>query len=202
MNKFSDDSFMSMRSNCFPLFADAWRVRQRGLLHHHLRRVLLQPPVQRKHHPAPAQASLVCPQQNLEQQVMILLFLSNFSLILFNPCVKSFHLYQAARLSIFKKRKIYRVAPPWGTWIKDTPLIGKRWKSAVPGGIWTHDLKSYAPQACALPLCSNHFQSWTPVLKNTIFWTNVHNLWPKMMPWKLFTTDHFWPQIMNICSSK
>ena len=29
-------------------------------------------------------------------------------------------------------------------------------KSPTPGGIWTHNLKSFALQTCALPLCYNH----------------------------------------------
>ena len=42
--------------------------------------------------------------------------------------------------------KISSVAPPWGTWIKDTLLLGLRReeKSPAPGRIQTHDLKSFA----------------------------------------------------------
>ena len=47
--------------------------------------------------------------------------------------------------------------------IKDTPLVKESKKTSkeeeeenpMPGGIRTHHLKSFAPQACALPLCNN-----------------------------------------------
>ena len=42
--------------------------------------------------------------------------------------------------------------PPWGTWIKDSLLM----KNLSTCRIWTHDLKSFAPQACTLLLLYSH----------------------------------------------
>ena len=72
---------------------------------------------------------------------------------------------QAAWQSIIFYRKTSSVVPPWGTSSKDALLIGLRReeKSPAPGGIQTHNLKSFALQACALPLCYNHCQKMREV---------------------------------------
>ena len=49
----------------------------------------------------------------------------------------------------------------WGTWLRTLHgwrKVGRdreEEKSPAPGGIRTYNLKSFAPQACALPLCYN-----------------------------------------------
>ena len=61
----------------------------------------------------------------------------------------------APQLTIhFLFRKISSAAPPWGTWLR-THCWGI--EREEPRRNQSHDLKSFVPQACALPLCHNHY---------------------------------------------
>ena len=76
--------------------------------------------------------------------------------------IKSLHIMlvlpHAAQIKhIFLCRKIIGVAPPRGLWSRTHYWgIETEEKSPGPGGNWTHDLKSFAPQVYAPPLCYNH----------------------------------------------
>ena len=90
---------------------------------------------------------------------------------------------QVAKRSIHFKGKIKNVAPPRGTWLR-THLWGREReeKSTTPSGNRTHDLKSSAPQECALPLCYNCCPH-RRILK-AVFITRV-NLMIWVLVWKL-----------------
>ena len=103
--------------------------------------------------------------------------------------------------------------------IKDTPLVKesrkrlrrnwkkKKKKSTAPGGILNHDHKSFAPQACALPLCYNHspfskrsesfllaslghlFTLWVAVLQRPYF----RACGVRKINWQGFYPNYRWP---------
>ena len=52
---------------------------------------------------------------------------------------------------LFLWKTVSSVATPWGAWLRTH--IWEEEKKPAPGGNWTHDPKSFALQACALPLC-------------------------------------------------
>ena len=61
---------------------------------------------------------------------------------------------KAAKQRIILWKKICSVAPHWETWLRMHYWgIEREEKIPAPGGNRTHDLKNFARQECALPLC-------------------------------------------------
>ena len=64
--------------------------------------------------------------------------------------------------SIFLLRNISSVLPPRGTWLR-TYYGWIEWEEKKPSDR-SHDLKSFAPRACALPLCYNPCPLWAYIM--------------------------------------